>query len=197
MMASMAKRSHGFTLIEILIAVVILSIGLLGMAGIQIKGLRGTSSSSQRSQAALLANDIAERIHANINGIGTVTADTPFNTQYSKVNTSSDNITCGDRTNVPVCSAIPAATDESGNPIPSNVQSCSSGQMATFDIYDFACGLQDNAGVNNLLPGGFATINCDNDCAPGDSLTIEVNWTEIKPDSGESLAQKVTMVVIP
>jgi len=187
------KISDGFTLIEILIAVVILSIGLLGMAGIQIKGLRGTTSSNQRSQAALLANDIAERIHVNTNGIGS--SDASINTQYANVDTG--QITCGQ--NVPAfCSATPATTDANGNLVPSNVTPCSASAMATFDIYDFACGLQDNAGVKNLLPGGSATITCNAaSCPPGSQLTIQVNWTEVKPDSGDSLNQKVTMVVIP
>ena len=192
-MDMMRKRLDGFTLIEILIAVVILSIGLLGMAGIQIKGLRGTSSSGQRSQATLLANDIAERIHTNINGIGTPNDDT--NTHYANVATN--EITCGAQ--VPAfCSATPPTTDADGNLVPSNVKPCSATDMATFDIYDFACGLQNNAGVNNLLPGGFAKITCNaNDCPPGSELTIQVNWTEVKPDSGEQLAQSVSMVVIP
>lgn len=172
-------------MIEVLVAVVILSIGLLGMAGIQIKGLRGTTSSSVRSQATLLANDIAERIHVNTNGV--FVAGATINQHYSNVNTQ--NITCGN--NPPAfCSVTPTQN---------TVTACATaGAMATFDIYDFACGLEDNAGVNNLLPNGFATISCNAaNCPPGSELTINVNWAELKPDTGEAINKTVTMVVIP
>ncbi len=55
----------GFTLMEVLIAVLILSIGLLGLASLQANGLRSNFSSYARSQAVVLANDMADRIRAN------------------------------------------------------------------------------------------------------------------------------------
>lgn len=59
------SRSRGFTLLEILIALVILSIGLLGVAALQGVGLRSSHGSYLTSQASLLAYDIADRIRAN------------------------------------------------------------------------------------------------------------------------------------
>lgn len=56
---------HGFTLIEVLIAVVILALGLLGLAGLQSTSLRNNQSAYFRSQATLLAYDIADRVRAN------------------------------------------------------------------------------------------------------------------------------------
>jgi type IV pilus assembly protein PilV len=50
------NSQQGATLIEILIAVLILSFGLLGMAGLQTRALQGNQSSVQRSQAVMLAN---------------------------------------------------------------------------------------------------------------------------------------------
>ena len=61
-------RSAGFTLLEVLIAVVILSIGLLGLAGLQTTGLRNNQDAYARTQAATLANDMADRIRANMAG---------------------------------------------------------------------------------------------------------------------------------
>jgi type IV pilus assembly protein PilV len=57
---------RGFTLIEALVALLALSIGLLGMAGLQLTGLRSNLSSAFRSQATYLANDITDRIRANL-----------------------------------------------------------------------------------------------------------------------------------
>lgn len=58
-------RISGFTLLEVLVALVILSIGLLGLAGLQATGLRYNHSSYLRSQATLTAYDILDRMRAN------------------------------------------------------------------------------------------------------------------------------------
>ena len=186
-----SKKPSGFTLIEVLITVVILSIGLLGMAGIQIQGLRGTTGSMARSQATILANDIAERIHMNANGVLVVDAINPpgTNDHYSDVDTSA--ITCGQA--VPTfCSVTP--TNAAAAP-------CTTPRaMATFDIYDFACGLNHDAGVNELLPNGFATISCNvAGCPIGTPLTISINWEESSTDSNNAaaVAKTVSMVIIP
>ena len=60
------KKNHGFTLIEVLISMVILAIGLLGLAGIQMMGLQNNLSSYHRGQATLLVYDMADRMRTNI-----------------------------------------------------------------------------------------------------------------------------------
>lgn len=57
--------SHGFTLLEVLIALVVLSLGLLGIAALQGAGLRSSHGAQLNSQAVLLAYDLADRIRAN------------------------------------------------------------------------------------------------------------------------------------
>jgi type IV pilus assembly protein PilV len=59
------KTSAGFSLIEVLVSLVILSIGLLGMAGLTAASMNGTSASYYRSQATVLADDILDRMRAN------------------------------------------------------------------------------------------------------------------------------------
>lgn len=60
--------SRGFTLLETLIALVVLSIGLLGLASLQIAALKVNHQSYQRTQAVILASDIIDRIRANPTG---------------------------------------------------------------------------------------------------------------------------------
>jgi len=62
---SIRARLRGFTLLEVLIALVVLSIGLLGIAALQGVGLRSSHGAQLASQAGLLAYDMADRIRAN------------------------------------------------------------------------------------------------------------------------------------
>lgn len=63
--ALIAPLAKGYSLLEVLISVVILSVGLLGLAGLQATGLRNNHSAYLRSQATLLAYDIVDRMRAN------------------------------------------------------------------------------------------------------------------------------------
>jgi type IV pilus assembly protein PilV len=58
----------GFTLVEALVALIVLSIGLLGVAALQLSSLRANTSAAYRSQATFLAYDIADRMRANRTG---------------------------------------------------------------------------------------------------------------------------------
>lgn len=59
------RRETGMTLVEVLVALLVLSIGLLGIAALQTTGLRATQASGARSQAVLLSYDIIDRMRAN------------------------------------------------------------------------------------------------------------------------------------
>ncbi len=58
-------KERGMTLIEVLLAIVIFAIGLLGVAALQVAGLRYTKGSQNRSLAIIQAENIAERMRAN------------------------------------------------------------------------------------------------------------------------------------
>src|SRR5690554_7889026 len=62
----------GFTLIEALIALLVLSIGLLGVAAMQLKALQGAHAAYQRSIASLAAQDAQERLWASLAESGTL-----------------------------------------------------------------------------------------------------------------------------
>ncbi len=60
------NKNIGFTLIEVLITMLVMAVGLLGLAGMQMTGLKNNQSAYNRSQATQLAYDMADRIRTNM-----------------------------------------------------------------------------------------------------------------------------------
>lgn len=59
----------GFTLLEVLIAIVIVSVGLLGVAAMQATTLKNAGSSKYRSTAISMTSDMSDRLRANLEGV--------------------------------------------------------------------------------------------------------------------------------
>ena len=106
-MRSSITNNRGFTLLEILIAVVVLSIGLLGVASLQALGQRSNHSAYLRSQATALAYDMIDRMRANNAGVS--------GGDYNSIDTTANTYTD------PGCAS----------------SACSSSQMAQYDMYDW------------------------------------------------------------
>lgn len=65
----MMRKQRGVTLIEILVTVAIMAVGLLGLGAMQLIGLKNINNSQYRTQASLLAYDMAERMRSNPVGV--------------------------------------------------------------------------------------------------------------------------------
>ncbi|MCG8370161.1 MAG: type IV pilus modification protein PilV, partial [Proteobacteria bacterium] len=59
------ETSRGFSLVEVLIALIIMSVGMLGIAGLYVQSMQAGRTSMLRHHAVTLAGDIADRIRAN------------------------------------------------------------------------------------------------------------------------------------
>jgi len=98
-MMRVRASSSGFTMVEVLVALVVLGVGLLGIASLYVVTLRTSGGAIYRMQAVNLASDLGDRIRANRTA-GTAYADAPA--------------TDGDRCNGPTanCSAAEMAAHD-------------------------------------------------------------------------------------
>lgn len=59
------SRQDGMTLIEVMVALLVLSVGVLGVAMLQLSALKHTDSALRSTQVSFIAHDLLERIRAN------------------------------------------------------------------------------------------------------------------------------------
>ncbi|KJZ38604.1 type IV pilus modification protein PilV [Pseudomonas sp. B21-040] len=78
------RAQEGMTLIEVLVALLILTVGLLGAAAIQLNALKYTDSSRMTSQASFIAYDMMDRIRANAAADYTVAPPTSGNLSVAR-----------------------------------------------------------------------------------------------------------------
>jgi type IV pilus assembly protein PilV len=86
------RRPHGFTLLEVLIAMLIFSFGMLGLAALQSFSVKANQSANFRSQATALAATLMDNVRANRSNIGSY-----YSNSYATV----DCATVPDETEIP------------------------------------------------------------------------------------------------
>jgi len=167
------NKTKGFTLLEVLVAMVLLSIGLLGVARLQMFGLQNTGNAYFRTQASGLLTELVERVRANPNGA----LDRSYNLA------------------IPACISGPVPA-----PLDCVAASCTAAQLAQFDLYAVNCGLNgtnDGSGVDELLPSGAMTIACSNPPNPAATTclqyTVTVTWSETNDDDKDGAADTNTI----
>src|SRR5215471_12867444 len=83
-------RHRGFSLVEVMVALLVISIGLLGIAKMQALALSNTSGARVRALASLEAASLAATMQADRNYWGTVTANTTATIKNGTVTAASD-----------------------------------------------------------------------------------------------------------
>ncbi|WP_051786458.1 type IV pilus modification protein PilV [Endozoicomonas numazuensis] len=158
---SLLSQSNGFTLIEVLVAVLVLAIGLLGMASLQLISTQSSSSALTRSQATMLAYDLAERMRQN--------RTEAISGSYDVIKVDAS----GDQDNAPAS--------------PNCIQiGCNSGQLAQQDVREWLDNITDIAGIGvdgaawrPSIAGATAVITRNNN-----EFTLLLSWNEA--DSAEN-----------
>ena len=69
-----SKFQRGISLIESLVAMVVVALGILGILGVQMRTLTDTSTTVRRAQAIRLIEDLGERMKTNPNALGNLSA---------------------------------------------------------------------------------------------------------------------------
>lgn len=175
------RTAAGYILIEALITVLIFAIGLLGVVGLQAIALSSSSSSNLRTEATVLAADMADRMRANraaalgATGVG-----------YDRM-APADN----------ACRSIYAASVE-GAPV-----ACTPAQLAADDMFDWLGQVQQS------LPAGEAIVCVDRtpndgvDAATpacdglGDAYAIKLWWNQRETRDLDAQVLRYTMTVRP
>ena len=92
------KYQHGFTLVEVMIALIVLAVGMLGIASLYITSLRSGHMAVSYTSAVTLAADMADRIRVNSNATAAYTAAAAGNgvagADNSCVNAIAENVDC-------------------------------------------------------------------------------------------------------
>ncbi|VAW79511.1 Type IV fimbrial biogenesis protein PilV [hydrothermal vent metagenome] len=153
---SINKWQTGFTLVEVMVAVLVLSLGLLGLAGMQATSLKNNSVAAARGQATLLAYDMIDRMRAN---------------KTVALAGSYDN-------------ALDTAPTSGGSDCQANNATCDAATMAAYDLNQWKCllGKWSSDGVcsatlnidRGLLPDGDGSIAIN-----GNVVAIGVQWSEV------------------
>jgi type IV pilus assembly protein PilV len=142
---------RGFSLIEVLVTILVLSVGLLGLAGLQLQSLKFNQSAYLRSQATLLAYDVLDRLRANEAAGGN------YLVAYATAPSGTTNCV-GTTAN---CSASDMATFDI------NQWKCSLGN------WDSQAVCSTTLGISGLLPAGDGLISRN-----GNVYTVAIRWAD-------------------
>lgn len=144
-----AYRARGSSLIEVVVALLVLSVAIVGAAGAQLKALKFGQVSQQRSLAVMHAAAISDRMRANLAAASQTTSPYAFNHSYSQIPAELLNI------------SAPACT----------TSACTAEQMARRHLLDWQSQL--SAG----LTGGRGTI-ARMTATDGSPYIVTVMWVE-------------------
>lgn len=150
---SPSAGQRGFSLIEVLVALLILSIGLLGLAALQTTSLKYNTDSYFRTQATYFVYDIIDRMRANSTAVSDGGGyDVPTDTAAATVITTYNG-----------CKSSGCACDTS---------SCSTTNLATYDLGKWF------ERVTTTLPGAIGSNVPTIDINATKKVTIIIRWQE-------------------
>lgn len=147
---STLRRAQGFSLVEVMVALIIIAVGMLGIAKMQALALSSTGSAGTRSLVAIEASSLAASMHANRDyWAGAPTLVTNVGVQGGVVNIDVPTLASAQTTCV----------------------ACTNTQLAAYDLQAWG------AALAQVVPAANANITCQNATAPL-SCVIQITWIE-------------------
>ena len=157
-------RARGFTMVEVMVSLIVISIGLLGVAKMQALALSSTNTSRLRGLAAIEAASLSASMHVNRAYWAKVLLTQPIAVAGSTVTTT-------DATMSTALTAVTGSTPESWCLQGGGHAPCAVATMAAADVKAWA------NEMNRMLPNATATITCPTTSTPT-TCTIVINWIE-------------------
>jgi type IV pilus assembly protein PilV len=170
------RRSQpGFSLVEVMVALVVCAIGLLGLAKMESLALSSTGVAGNRSIAAIQASSLASAMHAN--------------RAYWAAGLAPAVVTVTVTNGVPVISdANLSAAPPAGLCTVPGANACTKDQMAALDMQDWA------AALAQLMQNSLATISCTVATNVPVSCNIQIQWVENAVSSNTSQTNLAAMI---
>ncbi|MES2537482.1 MAG: type IV pilus modification protein PilV [Pseudomonadota bacterium] len=157
-------NESGFTLVEIMVAVFILGISVIGIAAMQLHALRTTQQSAFQSTAIELASEIANRMRANTHQMKLVDSLNPFL-----------HLDFQSATHTAMPPRVSCYTSD-----------CDAAELAQFDIHEW------KRRIKAELPGG--RIRICRDASPWDSAAGAFRWACSSPGNAENNTSLVVKI---
>lgn len=151
------QRMQAFSLVEVMVALVIIAVGMLGVAKMQALALSTTESSGVRSLVAIEAASLAASMHANRDYWVNNPPPESFTVNVATTAANTVNVAISDPTLNPPQDCAAAA--------------CTPLQLAGYDVQQWG------AALGQIVPAAQATINCNLASVPL-SCTIQIAWVE-------------------
>jgi type IV pilus assembly protein PilV len=159
-------RVRGFSLVEVMVALVVICVGLLGIAKMQALALSSTNIARQRSMAAFLAASLASAMHSNRIYWANATAVAASNPTPITISSAAGTITPASLAGV-----SGTACNGAANVVPMCPGTAGAQTLAASDLTRWS------SNVLLLLPNAVTTITCQG-ATPPNSCIIQMSWTE-------------------
>lgn len=155
-----AGRQQGIALLEVLIAMFLFAVSILGYSQLQMRSIHESYDGQQRAIAIRVASGLVDRMAVNTGSLPAYSAEI--------------GAFAGCADNPPAACAVAGAA-------------CTGDQVAAYDVWFAFCGL--DSGVADTLTNFNPTMTCPGGaCAPGQNIQLTMQWVSKIADSNSNIA---------
>jgi len=163
------KPQRGFSLVEILISVLVISFGLLSLAGLQVTSVKGVNNAHSQNIASMLTMELSERMRANPQGVAQGYYGTSIDCAASLDQCRGDKVCSAEQTALFDLQEVMCGTTINGT---------------------------SQGGARNLLPQGSLSVVCAGGCDQADiAHRITVSWSNNIVHESQGEASEISTLI--